>query len=45
MKEAERALNERQINMIMQIPPDFTNQIQAGKRLKLFMRLIKPMQV
>ncbi|MFM9534418.1 ABC transporter permease [Lysinibacillus sp. IITD104] len=31
MKKAESALNERQINMIMQIPADFTNQIQAGK--------------
>lgn len=31
MKKAESALNERKINMIMQIPADFTNQIQAGK--------------
>jgi len=35
MKEAERALNERQINMIMQIPADFTNQIQAGKEAEI----------
>ncbi|WP_341302506.1 ABC transporter permease [Lysinibacillus sp. FSL H8-0500] len=35
MKEAESALNERQINMIMQIPADFTNQIQAGKEAEI----------
>ena len=35
MKEAESALNERQINMIMQIPTDFTNQIQAGKEAEI----------
>lgn len=35
MKKAESALNERQINMIMQIPADFTNQIQAGKEAEI----------
>lgn len=35
MKKAESALNERQINMIMQIPANFTNQIQAGKEAEI----------
>lgn len=35
MKKAESALNERKINMIMQIPADFTNQIQAGKEAEI----------
>lgn len=35
MKKAESALNERQINMIMHIPADFTNQIQAGKEAEI----------
>ncbi|MED4887366.1 ABC transporter permease [Lysinibacillus fusiformis] len=35
MKEAEQALNERQINMIMQIPANFTNQLQAGEKAEI----------
>ncbi|WP_155593771.1 YhgE/Pip domain-containing protein [Lysinibacillus cavernae] len=35
MKKAEQALNERQINMIMQIPADFTSQLQAGKEAEI----------
>ncbi|MBU5251503.1 ABC transporter permease [Lysinibacillus capsici] len=35
MKKAESALNERKINMIMQIPANFTNQIQAGKEAEI----------
>ncbi|WKT78692.1 YhgE/Pip domain-containing protein [Lysinibacillus fusiformis] len=35
MKEAEQALNERQINMIMQIPANFTNELQTGKKAEI----------
>ena len=35
MKQAEQALNERQINMIMQIPANFTNQLQTGKEAEI----------
>lgn len=35
MKKAESALNERKINMIMQIPANFTNQIQAGNEAEI----------
>ncbi|MEK5231664.1 ABC transporter permease [Lysinibacillus sp. FSL K6-0232] len=35
MAQAERALNARQINMIVQIPDDFTHHIQAGKEAEI----------
>ncbi|MBG9693423.1 hypothetical protein ABD91_22025 [Lysinibacillus sphaericus] len=35
LKQAEHALNERQINMIMQIPANFTNQLQTGEKAEI----------
>lgn len=35
MKDAEQALNERQINMIMQIPANFTKQLRAGEKAEI----------
>ncbi|MGG2074425.1 ABC transporter permease [Lysinibacillus irui] len=35
MEHAEQALNERQINMILHIPVDFTKQLEAGKEAEI----------
>ncbi len=35
MKDAEQALNERQINMIMQIPANFTKQLRAREKAEI----------
>lgn len=35
LKQAEHALNERQINMIMQIPANFTKQLQTGEKAEI----------